>query len=286
MKDVMHNQLKVKVAGIHLAGPNSTKTTLVIMTGHLGEGNLKISSIYDRMGTVHRLFSDDRLFDVLSSERPDRVMIDSPLTVPPCVACTRVSCPGVNACEDIAVAYMQKLVDTQRGKKKKKPMNPQTQRIWDVKEWYQWHPSLQEPTYSANKAPLVVRSLTLQRRLRSLQEPIRLYETSIPHALSVFVEQLALPTELGYQYRAFGIGREQRQKLMRALVQARIIDGHLMDEATASVETFSALVAAIMAGLELRDKVSRPENEFFTDQGWVYLPELVAPEMTEKPVIN
>ena len=282
----MQNQLKAKVAGIHLAGPNSTKTTLVIMTGHLGEGNLKISSIYDRMGTVNRLFSDDRLFDVLRGERPDRVMIDSPLTVPPCVACTRMACPGVNACEDIAVAYMQKLVDTQRGKKKKKPMNPQTQRIWDVKEWYEWHPSLQEPTYSANKAPLVVRSLTLQKRLRSLEKPIKLYETSIPHALSVFVEQLELAPELGYQYRAFGVGREQRQKLVAALVKEGIISNHLMDEATASVETFSAFVAAVMAGLEMQDLVSRPENDFFTDQGWVYLPELVPAEPIEQPVIN
>src|SRR5690242_15299621 len=101
----MQRQTEAKIAGIHLAGPNSAKTTLVIMTGHLGEGNLKINGVYDRMGTVHRLFSDDRLFDVLKSEQPERVMIDSPLTVPPCVACTRPVCPGVDACEDIAVAY-------------------------------------------------------------------------------------------------------------------------------------------------------------------------------------
>ena len=282
----MQNQLKIKVAGIHLAGPNSTKTTLVIMTGHLGEGNLKIAGIYDRMGTTNKLFSDDRLYEVLRSEAPDRVMIDSPLTVPPCVACTRASCPGVNACDDIAVAYMQKLVETQSGKKKKKPMNPQTQRIWDVKEWYEWHPSLQEPTYSANKAPLVVRSITLQRRLRSLDEPIQLFETSIPHALSSFVEQLELPPELGYQYRAFGIGREQRQKLVRGLMKAGVVDGHMMGEVTASVETFSAFIAAIMAGLELKDKVSRPENAFFTDQGWVFLPELEGGSPPEQPVIN
>ncbi len=282
----MQNQLKAKVAGIHLAGPNSTKTTLVIMTGHLGEGNLKISCIYDRMGTVNRLFSDDRLFEVLRAERPDRVMIDSPLTVPPCVACTRSSCPGVNACEDIAVAYMQKLVDTQRGKKKKKPMNPQTQRIWDVREWYEWHPSLQEPTYSANKAPLVVRSMTLQKRLRSLDNPIQLYETSVPHVLSVLVEQLELPSELGYQYRAFGIGREQRQKLIRALIEADIVDGHMMDEVTASVETFSAFIAAVMAGLERGGLVSRPENQFFEDQGWVYLPELDPSPETDPAILN
>ncbi|MBC7659057.1 MAG: hypothetical protein H7249_05050 [Chitinophagaceae bacterium] len=282
----MQNPLKVKVAGIHLAGPNSTKTTLVIMTGQLGEGNLKISGIYDRMGTVNRLFSDDRLFEVLRAESPDRVMIDSPLSVPPCVACTRPSCPGVNACEDIAVAYMQKLVDTKGGKRKRKPMNPQTQRIWDVKEWYHWHPSLQEPTYSANKAPLVVRGLTLQRRLRSLEEPIQLYETSVPHALSVFVEQLELAREIGYQYRAFGIGRERRQAFIKALMKAGVVDGSKMEDVTATVETFSAFVTAVMAGLEVKGRVSRPENEFFSNQGWVYLPELNPVLRSPEPLIN
>ncbi|MES2746685.1 MAG: hypothetical protein V4655_14730 [Bdellovibrionota bacterium] len=282
----MQNHLKVKVAGIHLAGPNSTKTTLVIMTGHLGEGNLKISGIYDRMGTVNRLFSDDRLFEVLKGEAPDRVMIDSPLSVPPCVACTRAMCPGVNACEDIAVAYMQKMVDTKGGKKKKRPMNPQTQRIWDVKEWYHWHPSLQEPTYSSNKAPLVVRSLTLQRRLNSLAIPIVLHETSIPHALSVFVEQLGLSKELAYQYRAFGVGREKRQAILRHLVDARLVSSEIPPEISATVETFCAFVAAVVAGMEQSDLVSRPENEFFRDQGWVYLPRLKEEGPKEKPPLN
>ena len=132
----MRDAQNVKVAGIHLAGPNSLKTILVIMTGHLGEGNLKIDSIYDRLGPLHKLFSDDRLFEILRKERPDRIMIDSPLTVPPCVACTRLSCPGVIACEDIAVAYMQRMLESSQGRRRKRPLNPQTQRIWDVKEWF------------------------------------------------------------------------------------------------------------------------------------------------------
>lgn len=282
----MQKQLKVKVAGIHLAGPNSTKTTLVIMTGHLGEGNLKISGIYDRMGTVNRLFSDDRLFEVLKTEVPDRVMIDSPLSVPPCVACTRPKCPGVNACEDIAVAYMQKMVDTQAGRKKKRPMNPQTQRIWDLKEWYHWHPSLQEPTYSSNKAPLVVRSLTLQRRLNNLEPPLVLLETSIPHALSLFVEQLALPKDLAYQYRAFGVGREKRSEILRKLVDARLLDPAIPPEVSATIETFSACIAAIVASMEQSDRVSQPENEFFREQGWVYLPKLGREDPQEAPRLN
>lgn len=244
------------------------------MTGRLGEGNLKITAVLDRMGALHRLFSDDRLFEFLRRELPDRVMIDSPLTVPPCVACTRPSCPGVNACEDIAVAYMQMLAESAAGKKRKRVMNPQTQRIWDVKEWFQWAPSLQEPTYSANKAPLVVRAMTLQRRLNILPQPIRLWETSVPHALSCLVDQLGLDRELAYHYRAFEVGRDRRTDLLEALHERGFLEEDDIDEVAATVESFSAAIAAIVAALELFGFCSRPNNDFFMQQGWVYLPEL------------
>lgn len=273
----MQRKIEAKIAGIHLAGPNSAKTTLVIMTGRLGEGNLKIDGVYDRMGTVHRLFSDDRLFDVLKAEGPDRVMIDSPLTVPPCVACTRPACPGVDACEDIAVAYMQKLAESRTGKKRKKPMNPQTQRIWDVKEWMEWHPSLQEPTYSANKAPLVVRSMILQKRLNSLDKPIILHETSVPHALISLVDQLELERDLAYQYRAFGVGRERRLQLMERLRKQGFLAPDDFEEICSSVETFSAFVSGLVGYFELSGLASGPESDFFREQGWVYLPELSCP---------
>lgn len=244
------------------------------MTGRLGEGNLKIASVHDRMGALHKLFSDDRLFDILKVQRPDRIMIDSPLTVPPCVACTRSACPGVNACEDISVAYMQMLVESQTGKRRKRPLNPQTQRIWDVKEWFKWQPSLQEPTYSANKAPLVVRAMTLQRRLNSLTEPLILRETSVPHAMSVLVEQLDLDPEIAYEYRAFEIGRKRRLKLLQALSEKGFIAGPIDDAIVASVEGFSAYTAAFVAALELEGLCTQPQNDFFLQQGWVYLPEL------------
>jgi hypothetical protein len=270
----MQAEKTVKVAGIHLAGPNSTKTTVVIMTGRLGEGNLKITAVLDRMGALHRLFSDDRLFEYLRMEQPDRVMIDCPLTVPPCVACTRPACPGVNACEDIAVAYMQKLSETAVGKRRKRLMNPQTQRIWDVKEWYQWNPSLQEPTYSANKAPLVVRAMTLQRRLNILSNPLRLGETSIPHAVTCIVDQLGLDRDIAYQYRAFEIGRERRTTFLEVLHEYGFLEEDDIDEVAASVENFSAAIAAIVAALEMQGLCAQAENDFFREQGWVCLPEL------------
>ena len=112
------------------------------MTGAIGEGNLKIIRHFGKIGGVGRLFSDERLFEIIRQFRPDEVVIDCPVTEPPCVTCQRPRCPGVDACEDLAVAYMQSLViGSEQGRKRKRPLNPQTQRIWDVTQWSRNRPS-------------------------------------------------------------------------------------------------------------------------------------------------
>ncbi len=272
----MRESKNVKLAGIHLAGPNSLKTTVVMMTGFLGEGNLKITSIHDRLGPMQKLFSDERLFELLQHERPDRIMIDCPLTHPPCVACTRAACPGVIACEDIAVSYMQKLLEATPGRRRKRPLNPQTQRVWDVESWFEHPNPLQEPSYSANKAPLVVRAMTLQRRLNSLPDRPILYETSVPHALLALAEQWALPHRLAYEYRAFESGEDQREAWIKAFRSRNLLSAdtrlHDLAQVTQDIEIFSAWISAWVAYWELADKAPGPSNPFYREQGWVYLP--------------
>ncbi len=275
----MRDAKTVKVAGIHLAGPNSPKTTVVIMTGRWGEGNLKMESVHERLGPLHKLFSDERVFELLRREAPDRIMIDSPLTLPPCVACTRPSCPGVIACEDIAVAYMQKLIATPSGRRRKRPLNPQTQRVWDVEGWFEHPHNVQEPTYSANKAPLVVRAVTLQRRLNSLPEPLKLLETSIPHVLQALSELWQLEAQVAHDYRSFEGGQERRSFWVSCFKGKGWIDPASKVTQLAplaqSVEVFSAWLAATLAYWHMTEQVTKPEHEFYDQQGWVYLPKLV-----------
>jgi hypothetical protein len=274
----MRDSENVKLAGIHLAGPNSLKTTVVMMTGFLGEGNLKIASVYDRLGPAYKLFSDERLFELLQHERPDRVMVDCPLTLPPCVACTRPSCPGVIACEDIAVSYMQKLLESSVGRRRKRPLNPQTQRVWDVEAWFEQSPHIQEPSYSANKAPLVVRARTLQRRLNSLSPPLVLHETSIPHVLLALCEQWGLPFKLGLEYRTFEEGEKRREEWLRQFQNRGLLSQDLRPSdlllLTRELEVFSAWISGMMAYWHAAGHAPEASNPFYAEQGWVYLPVL------------
>ena len=127
--------LKANVGGIHLSGPNSPETSIVIMTGQFLDGNLKMSYVFEKIAAFGSLFSDDRLFELIKITSPSEVFVDCPLTVPPCVSCERSLCPGVPACEDMAVAMMQAIASG-ASKTRKRPLNPQTQRLWDVSRAY------------------------------------------------------------------------------------------------------------------------------------------------------
>ncbi len=262
------------VAGIHLSGPNAHKTSIVIMTGALGEGNLKIYQVFEKIGGVGKLFSDDRLFEILRQFYPQETFIDCPLTEPPCVSCQRDVCPGVDACEDMAVAYMQSITNNKlKGRRRKRPINPQTQRLWDVIQWSQDGYHLQEPSYSANMAPLVVRAKTLQRRLNGLAPPIQLKETLVPIALRRMGRAVGLPYDVLIGYRAFGVGRKNRELIVERLYREGKISLNCLEQVASSHENFHAFIAALVAAYFQESRCEAPENSFMRDQGWVFLPE-------------
>ncbi|MFW7377583.1 MAG: hypothetical protein ACOH5I_02090 [Oligoflexus sp.] len=238
------------------------------------EGNLKMLHVFEKIGAIGQLFSDERLYELLQVTQPAEVIVDSPLTEPPCVACQRPVCPGVNACDDMGVAMMQSMASTHpKGRHRKRPINPQTQRIWDVLRWLEADHHLQEPSYSANMAPLLVRAKTLQRRLNCLEQPIILKETSVPHSLRVLVKVLGLPQEYADLYRSFELGRFHRSEILEAMFRKGWIALNEADTVESSVENFNAFIAAFMAALFRDDFCVKPQTQFFEQQGWVYLPD-------------
>ena len=261
------------VAGIHLSGPNAHKTSVVIMTGRFSDGNLKITHLFEKIGGVGRLFSDERIFEIVREFRPETIFVDCPLTEPPCVSCVRPKCPGVDGCEDLGVAYMQYLVNDS-SRKRKRPINPQTQRLWDVNLWSLDRYALQDPCYSANLAPLVARAKTLQRRLRSLDEALTLRETHIHLALKHLNDRLGAYQDDVLGYRSFGIGKGCRGRLVERFFANKWDDLNHLDECASSVENFHAFIAAFVGALDLDKMTTQPPNALFSEQGWVCLPSL------------
>lgn len=263
------------VAGIHLAGPNARKSAVVLL--EISGQSTTFLSLYEKIGSSGSLFSDERILSILSTQ-PGLldVMVDCPVTEPPCVSCSRPVCPGVVQCDDVAVAMMM-AVEQGRGRKgghKLRPFNPQNQRLWDVLYARGGPWGSLEPSYSANLAPLAVRAKTLQRRLRATFPEILLRETNVPillTQLSMLVEQ----SDWGGLYRNFERGAATRKKILGTIAalaasELRIaISGDNLERAGSTVENFHAFMAAAVASWRLRGMTMTPAPFFDTSSGWV-----------------
>jgi len=268
-----------KFAGIHLAGSNSQRTAVIILQGDPLLKPLDIIGLYAKIGSQGKLFSDERLVGVLEHEGPfDRIFIDCPLSQPPCVSCSRPTCPGVTSCDDIAVAYMlslsQKLED--QGKRRKRPINPQSQRLWDVEQVINDR-IFSEPSYSANMAPLVTRGIVLQRRLNILEGSYALQETSVEKSLIRLADYLDIPIDRIQMYRGFEHGATIRREILSSLIELSWIQNSknsLLEQIVISSDLFQAFITALVASLSWKGLIAGKPDKYLVDEGWVYLPEL------------
>jgi len=205
----------------------------------------------------------------------------------------------------VGVAFMLSLASkkTSRGKRKARPVNPQSQRLWDVVQGMSLDGAVRpfaEPTYSSNHAPLVVRARTLQRRLNSLGAgSVVLRETSVPSALnSLFAQFLpqspggANQQPAGTAFRSFERGLSLRRKFVTSILQSGLLlrpldlaaafpfgGDDVVEALSGSVEVFQALVTAVVAACHVRQMTSLPLPGFEqAGGGWVHLPEFGALE--------
>ena len=108
-------------AGLHLTGINSNRSTMVLLSGGLLDKKLKLEAIFfEKLSCNSVVFSDDSIIGIVKRYDIENICIDSPLTLPPCVACQREVCPGVDLCEDMTLSYMQSIINLTEHKKTRK----------------------------------------------------------------------------------------------------------------------------------------------------------------------
>jgi hypothetical protein len=273
------------VVGIHLSGPNAKKSAVVVIEVH--QSDAKFMSLYEKIGSVGSLFSDERIIDIMRQQKGlGSAFVDCPVSEPPCVLCERQVCPGVLRCDDVAVGMML-AIEQKRGRKgghKLRPLNPQNLRLWDAMFGRSSEFGNLEPTYSANQAPLVVRARTLQRRLRAVLPEINLRETNVPFLLRQ-MELLLGHADWARFYRNFESGFAIREAVLSELSSRKAdtvsngirikIDDSDLDSLAGSVEAFHAFFAAAMGVWSLRGLARSKTQYFEANAGWV---ETLCPE--------
>jgi hypothetical protein len=265
------------VIGLHLAGPNSERTCIVAIEKNSYNQHV-ILELYEKIGSFGSLFSDERVIELVKHIKPaESIFTDAPLSSPPCVSCVREVCPGVVSCEDLSVAYMLHLTKTLRDKKKprkRKPLNPQAHRVWDAVNMIEDLSVRLEPTYSSNRAPLVVRAKTLQQRFNPLDSKYVLMETSVAKSLINILETLELDGELLFSYKSFETGSEVRRSILEEINERNIIILSELQIAriSKSLQLFNAFICAYIAILFQNKKTTEPPTDFITGESWVYTP--------------
>lgn len=273
--------------GIHLSGPNCPKTAAVFLS-LTPTGHLSLEQVYEKIGPKGNLFSDDRLMQILKSfPSIASVVVDQPLSLPPCVACQRPQCPGVVRCDDLVVASMMKIAAQlqKTAPSKNRVVNPQTQRLWDVMQIEKNKTTGQEcdePTYQGHLAPLVTRALVLKKRISTSYPAIPLFETSVKIALTKASPLLKLEKTYVKAYKNFEVGREVRQKIIQTLLAPSPKEQASLDSkqnslnslVADSVECFQAFICAWVGVLKAQGIVPQRPESFPSSESWVYLPEV------------
>ena len=258
-------------AGLHLTGSNHNRTTLVLLEGDLLARKLKITDIFEKLNSTSMVFSDDRIIDIVSNYAVESICLDSPLTLPPCVACQREICPGTDLCDDLSLSYMQSIISLAESRKtRKKPFNPQTQRLWDVKEQLEDKEGV-EPSFCANQTPTVIRAQVLQKRLNYLEKAPFLYETSIKHLISSLAKLDPAFENVRANFLHTIDGLEFRKQLIVLLNNFFEEDLLIRKEVYEKLEIFAAFISSFVAICIEEGFCESPSNPYFVDQGWVWL---------------
>jgi hypothetical protein len=268
------------IAGLHVAGPNSGKTAMVMLAGLPLVEPLRLVAVHGRIGNYGRHLSDERLIELLRPQMPvSRIVVDVPLTVPPCVTCTRPVCPGVSSCDDVSVNFMLSLAERShpRRQRRSRPINPQSQRLWDMLHLVNHPERTIEPTYNSNVAPLVTRARTFRRRLNHEFPELRINETNVGLSLQVLAEEFDLPFEWAREFRSFSAGGSVRRQWLAALQSIRMLGHHTAEQLTPvaeSVEAFQAFAGALVGALAMAGLVAHAPEDYDEELGWVQVPEM------------
>jgi hypothetical protein len=271
-----------RFVGVDLGGGRG-KTTAVAELRMGPGGTAEVIEVATRSGKLP--WTDDTLIGRLAIPDPERVIaVDAPLTQPACGRCDRPVCPGMEACEDPAVAWlrttgrqlMQKVAaETVGGTARPTLATPQARlqpyahRATDVVMTYQ-RGLLPFSSLGAANSMITARAGQLRRRLRGAGYQLNGNLLEVSPAATI--------AALCGSHAARGYKRDADPWVTRAQVLERFDDLSFAPQSRMAREDvlrndhcFDAVISAYTAYLWARDGWDSPTGVFAED-GWIFSP--------------
>jgi hypothetical protein len=314
--------------GLELSGAKNQKTALAAIEYYPRERKTFLLDVYDRISVPEAESSDEALLAVLrelggaahrgsgrtaprgGSPEAALLGVNVPLTLPPCVECTRRICPLPGACTVASVKWMREI--TRKASRSRKPsrepasdshgvpgatgspksdetdgsetprirdFTPYTQRPVELWVRYQVLPRLEsharfdiDEALGGAKAPLTLRMAFLKRHLRGMA----LLEAWPKLSVAILARKLGVPRRTLQAYRRLEEGALARQELLEALAEHDgifIYDKDLR-KLGQSLQAFDAFICAYTALLSDTGQCARRPAGFPDPAGWVHYPSL------------
>jgi hypothetical protein len=269
--------------GLELSGAKNEKTSLAALEFYPKERKIFLLDIFDRISGHDTQTGDEALLDIIAELSPgiSKMGVNVPLELPPCITCTRKSCPLPSDCTVPSVKWMREInkkASKTLGKGSRlKEFTPYTQRPIELWVRYQVLPDLPEEhffevdeTLGGNRAPLSARMSFLKKQLKA----VPLIEVSPKLSIAVLTQQLNLDRRLVMSYRQLENGAHSREEILMQLSKQKEIFIYERDmrKLSNNLTAFDAFICAYTALLEDQGLCVKPPREFPISSGWIQYP--------------
>lgn len=282
-------QIKSKrILGLELSGAKSAKTSLAVLEYYPKEKKIFLLDIYDKIGSDKEEESSDvvlldTLHEIKASGNTKEFLlgVNVPLTLPPCIECTKVKCPLPQKCTVPEVKWMRDQVhsaNTRDAKIRVRDFTPYTQRPFEIFARYKILEKLNpearfevDEALGGNKAPLTARMQFLKRHLKNFS----LIEVLPKLTVASLCMELRLPRRLYQNYRKPEEGFDARLTLLEHICEDHdifIYDRDLKKCAT-YLTAFDAFICAYTALLSDKGETVKSPKGFPKQSGWIEYPE-------------
>lgn len=206
-----------RILGLELGG--SRRTAVVCLEFAPKEGKVLLAELRAHIHGTRDETADEAVIRSVNELRPDLLVVDAPLTFPPCLVCDVAECPGASACPKPSVTWMREEAERRRWNKSKFPP-PYTHRPVDLLLRGRWQDDSPlhipaEEAFGSGRAPLTARISYLRKHFRCKN----LLEANPRFALAGLAEWYGVSVRELRRSRDMEHGAENRFMILNKIAQ-------------------------------------------------------------------